>query len=321
MLKKYKNSIINTILFSIVCFLLYYLIVNTNFNEMVYHIKNINITVITFLVLLQCFTQFLLSIQWHRLTYTISNIKSFYKIFYILSSGSVIEALTPGAKIGGEFTRYHFLKKEMKLKSEDATKIIILQKSISMSVLFSISILSSIYVCFVLSVNLALLFKVSLICLSLLLLLFLFSILFLSDKLLYILKNKDNKFYKFVSSYNDSLKQLSRKEWLIQFVISFLVWILFPLKMFILAKSMGLNESFLVLLAITMTAYAIGTLPITPGGIGTFESSMISLFSLININTTISVTLTVVFRIITFWFVFLISLLYSLVYKCIERNK
>lgn len=317
-----KNKIIKYLCYLLIGILILYLFYNTNFNEMFFQLKKINITTIIILLLLQCFTQYLLTVQWYRLTNIISSKKSISKIFYILSSGSVIEALTPGAKIGGEFTRYHYLKKEMGTTSDDATKIIIVQKSISMSVLFSICIVSTFYVCFVLSLSLSSVLKILLVFFNIFLLVFLLSVLFSSDKLLKLLKKYNNsKIFKFITSYNDSIKLLSTKEWTLQFIISFLVWFLFPLKMVILASSLNVDQSFMVLLAITMTAYAIGTLPITPGGIGTFETSMISLFSLIHVNTAISLTLTAVFRIITFWFVFLISLIYSIIYKKIERSK
>lgn len=65
------------------------------------------------LLVLQVVTQGLLALQWYKITQLFLGKCSFIRIFYILSTGSVIEALTSGAKVGGEVTRVFALKQEL----------------------------------------------------------------------------------------------------------------------------------------------------------------------------------------------------------------
>lgn len=314
-----RKKILQIIGYILVLILFVVLFINTDFKEIINTLKQTSIFVIILLIALQVLTQLLLGLQWHKITKNVLGHSKFHKIFYILSTGSVIEAITPGAKIGGEVTRLYYLKKELNADTEQSTSIILIQKSISMSVLFTICLISFLYLCRAISVNLSLLVQVliNIVCLILIILLIYF--LFFSKNLSNILSKSNNKLItkinKYVTSYSNSTLLISKKEWIIQFSISILVWVLFPLKMAILAYSLGINVSFFITIAITMSSYMIGMLPLTPGGIGTFEGTMISLFSLISINTAVSSTITIVFRIITFWFVMLLSTVFVTIYK------
>lgn len=324
MLNKCKENWLKISVYITVIVLFVYLVLNTDFNEMILHIKRIKIEILAILVLLQCFTQYLLGVQWNRITRNISGYSKYSTIFYILSTGSVIEALTPGAKIGGEVTRLHYLKKEMNIGTKEATNIIVVQKSISMSVLFSICILSMCYLFMSVSMGLPLITKILLLAISVAILTLLIIVLGFSQRLIILCdKHKGKLMMKlkpWIISYNKSVHMLNKKEWAIQYLISTAVWVLFPLKMLILARSMGIENHFLVLLALTMTAYMIGTLPLTPGGIGTFEGTMLSLLTIVAVEQAVAVTITMVFRIITFWLVMLISLIYTLIYQRLRKE-
>ncbi len=301
------------------------LLINTDFKEIWNNLKEISIWVILILILLQIGTQLLLTLQWYRISKSILGESKFGKMFYILSTGSVIESITPGAKIGGEVTRLYNLKKEMNASTDNAANIIVIQKSISMIVLFIVCLSSFTYLSYNISMNINLVSKIFINILCVLLIVSLFSILCLSSKLSIFLERYNNKVItkinKFIKSYSNSTKLISKKEWSIQFSISTIVWLLFPIKMLILAYSLGININLFIVIGITMTSYMLGTLPLTPGGLGTFEGSMIALFSLVDINNAISTALTIVFRTITFWFVMILSSLYVVVYKRSGRSE
>lgn len=301
--------------YSLVIVLFSYLIITTDFKEILNQIQNVKIEIIILLIILQLLTQILLCVQWYKISTSILGSCSFLKMFYILSTGSVVEAITPGAKIGGEVTRLYYLKKELNAPTDKATNIIIIQKSISMSVLMMICVTSFIYL--TTKIHFSLITQIIVDAISVVFILFLVFLLFFSDKLVKILEKtkKFTKTTKWVKSYADSTSLITTKHWFIQLSISIAVWILFPLKMAILARSMDLQIHMLVIIAITMTSYMIGMLPITPGGIGTFEGTMIALLALISIENNVAITLAVVFRIITFWFVMLFSTAFVLLYK------
>lgn len=320
-----KKLILKIFGYLLIIGLFVFLIINTDFNEIIDNVKNTSLSIILLLIGLQFSTQLLLGLQWHRITKSIKKESKFSKILYILTTGSVVEALTPGAKIGGEVTRLYYLKKEMKTSTEEATSIIIIQKSVSMSVLFTICIVSFVFLCRIISVGLSIVSQVLIIALVLILITLLIAFLFFSKGVSNRLSKSENKILtkinKFVTSYAQATTMIKKKEWLIQYCISFLVWILFPLKMAILSYSLGIEVNFIIIIAITMTAYMIGTLPITPGGLGTFEASMVSMFALVSVSTALSTTATIVFRVITFWLVMVVSALYAFIYKRICKDE
>lgn len=315
----------------VVCLVLFfYLIFITDFVEILTHLKEISIELIALLIFFQCLTQVLLMIQWARITKSIHQnayeIKNFYKkIFYILSAGSVVEALTPGAKIGGEVTRLYYLKNVFKLDTKKAGNIIVVQKSISMSVLFSICIFSMSYVFFTVSLGLNIVWKCLLLGISMISLIVLLSLLFGTKAMIRVMETKKSKRMKklcvLLVSYEESLGMITKKEWIFEFIISLIVWLLFPIKMLILIYSFGINKPIILVFAITMTAYMIGTLPISPGGLGAFEGTMVSLLSMIGITAYTGLTITLIFRFVTFWFVMLVSGGYALVYQFIQKRR
>lgn len=314
-----RKRILHLVGFLIIIILFVYLFMNTDFNEIWLNLKQTPLSIIIILILLQLTTQLLLGVQWNRITKAIINQSSFKKILYILTTGSVVEAITPGAKVGGEVTRLYYLKKEFDTTTNDSANIIVIQKSISMSVLFSVCLLSFIYLSQTISLGLSTLTQVLINILCVLLIIIFILFLFFSTKVSKLLEKSNKKFIikvsNFVNSYANATKMISKKEWIIQFIISIFVWVLFPIKMGILAHFVGIDVNFVVIVAITMTSYMIGTLPLTPGGIGTFEGTMIGLFSLVSVESAISTSVTIIFRVITFWFVMIISTIYAIIYR------
>ncbi len=149
--------------------------------------------------------------------------------------------------------------------------------------------------------------------------------LFFSDKLSAWLANSKNKLVKkvnkYISSYADSVSKLGKKEWLIQFLISFAVWVLFPIKMYILVRSFDIRLNFELTTATTMTSYMMGMLPITPGGLGTFEGTMLALLAVFSVKKNSSVAVTVIFRFITFWFVIIGSFVFTTIFELIRKGE
>ncbi len=321
---KYKK-IIKILITIIIVILVTLLIIRTDFKEIWSNLKNTSIYIILLLILLQLITQLLLTMQWNIITKKILGHSSIKKMFYIISTGSVIEAITPGAKVGGEVTRLYYLNKEMNSTTEKSTSIILIQKSVSMSVLLIICVISFLYLCRSISMDLSFFTQVLINLISIILILSLVLFLLFSKKLSIFFSKFENKVIikinRFIKSYAHATSLINKKEWIIQYTISTIVWILFPIKMVILAYSFNLEVNFFILLAITMTSYMIGMLPLTPGGIGTFEGTMISLFSIVLVPTSVSTAIAIVFRIITFWFVMIISTIYVTLYRGRCKNE
>lgn len=325
-LKKIVISILGWVfIVLLVCFLFKN---RDNLLEVIDYLKQIPLQILALLLILQILTQLLLALQWYKISQGILEKPSFSKMLYILTTGSVVEAVTPGAKIGGEATRLYYIKKYFGCNTDIAVNIILIQKSISMSVLFSICLISFIYFTTTVANYFSTAVQILIGCTCLLMIALMVWLLFFTDKLISLLsKSKKawiSKLNKWVISYNSSLSTLSKKQWLYQYGISFLVWILFPFKMFVLTETMLGETNFFVVLAITMISYMIGLIPFTPGGIGTFEGSMVSLFYIVYasrlLDSSLFWTITIVFRFVTFWFVMLISLIFVLVWKILRKE-
>lgn len=313
-----KNS---WVAMGILLVLVYLLLKNIDFAQLIRALSTVSLWLLLPLLGLQLFTQGILAMQWLFITRLFSKKNSFSQMFYILSTGSVIEALTPGAKVGGEVTRLFYLKQECNLTTEEATHIILIQKSISMSVLFAISLGSSFLLTGHIGRLLSPIQSKVLMLGCVLCLAFFLGLIGCSSQMAHFLESTERtqKLGKMVRTYHTSISQLEKKQWLLQFSISIVVWLLFPLKMVLLVKGFGFSLPPLFLFATTMTSYMMGMLPLTPGGLGTFEGTVIAFFSLVNVSIEDSITIAVVFRFITFWFVMLISTIWVVLYR--KRGK
>ena len=96
-----------------------------------------------------------------------------------------------------------------------------------------------------------------------------------------------------------------------QILLSFSIWILFPVKMILLVHLFTTNHDWVFLTEVTFISYMVGMIPLLPGGIGGFEATMTSLLMAMKINPNDALAIALLFRFITFWFVILISILYS----------
>lgn len=313
--KKGTFTLIGWVIFGI---LLFFLVEKVDFVEILTAIQSVPLWVLLFLLTLQVITQLLLATQWYLIARNFAKNCRFSQIFYILSTGSVIESLTPGAKIGGEVTRLYYLKSELGCTTEQSTHIIIIQKCFSMSVMFGICLFSLLTI--VKRVVFLPFRQLPIFVFGSFSLLVFLSFLFFSGTVVKALekKKKDTKLYSVVKSYHENIHTLSKSQWAVQFSISIAVWLLFPFKMMLLLNNfIGIDPGLVI--AITMTAYMLALLPLTPGGLGTFEGSMVALFSFFPLETELSLSIAIIFRFITFWFVMLGSTLFVLIYRK-EKN-
>ncbi len=308
----------------LVVVLLIWLVWATDFKSLWHQLHQISPWVLALLIVLQLATQLLITCQWHLLTGSVLGRSSFIKILHIFTRGSLVEAVTPGAKIGGEAVRLYLMKKELLCSTNQAVSIIAIQKSISMSVLLTVCLASLLHIGSHIAHHLP--FGIQLLSggVSLALVIFMVGLLFFARPLSQLLMRGAKwaqKLGGYLTSYADATGRLSRRHWWLQFSISTAVWLLFPIKMVILAAALGVRLPFSVLLSVTMVSYMMGMFPLTPGGIGTFEGTMLALLTLLGVGHTVGLTITLVFRFVTFWFVILASALFILIYESCLKLK
>ena len=251
-------------------------------------------------------------------------------MIFINSQGSVIEAITPGAKIGGEVTRAVYLSKMLPCLSEEAGSVVALQKLFSLSAFFLINLFSVLYLADRVPFLQPLYIR-ALIYGILLALLALFAVVLLApkkaQKLLQRQKPSELKFAKWMQTFLSTLLNHTsalkgrRNESVFQFALSAFIWLLYPMKMYLLASAFSAEINPVYICAITFVSYMVAMIPIFPGGLGSFEAMMSALLLIVGLSAGESSAIAVVFRFVTFWFVILASLGYAAGYKMRHKAK
>lgn len=97
-----------------------------------------------------------------------------------------------------------------------------------------------------------------------------------------------------------------------QFFLALFIWSFFAVKAYLVVIFLGVPLSFIEIAVVTYLTYMVGMLPLLPGGLGSFEGSMVFFVAPLGVSVSSGFTLAIVLRFVTFWFVFLISALFLL---------
>lgn len=266
----------------------------------------------TILLALQIVTVFLLALQWRLIINNRGGNANCWQMVYVQMVGSFFESITPSAKFGGEAVRIFMIRNYFHTKKLSiATAIITLQKIYSM---FTFIVIFFIFTTgfvrqFTFSITDLFTFNFNKdhLPITLIILCFIGIISyvvfkkFAANKLI-MLKNGWGSFKETILS-----SLTNQREIVSQLIISSFVWMLYPIKGIILGTVLHLEINFTALTFIIFASYLVAQLPVTPGGIGTFEGTMIILLTKLNIDFSSAFIFTTVFRFVTHWFLVLAS--------------
>lgn len=311
-----KKKTFKIIMYIVTCFLLIYIIKNMDFILVLNSIQKIPLYLLFISLGLQIVTESLLSYQWYRIAKMLSLSGSYIDHYASNCVESFFDAISPGAKIGGEVMRVFFLKDKLGYTNQDALSLLAIQKAFSVFSFLILSILSTLGIFLNFKFIDSFISRISIIVFSVFLLWLVMYFLLNSENIYQKIKNKKNK-SKILISIEEWLKNFNIhickfksdfRELFIQILISFLIWIIYPIKLFILVSYFQ-DVNFFYLLAIVFISYFLGNIPILPGGLVAFEGSMtVLLMSMFHISYETSFALSIIFRFVTYWFVILISL-------------
>ena len=261
-------------------------------------------------------SQLLVNLQWHQIAkFTDANI-SFGNMFYINCQGAVMDSITPGVKVGGEVTRAVQISRRGNCSGEQAASMVALQKLFSLSAFFFMNLFTVGYLVgrvpllqgrhvqfFVYGV--------------LLFFLFLFAGVFIAPRRIkaHLQTRNEPRFSWtrrvrfFLLTLLDQVVSIrgNTKTWVMLFLLSFFIWLLYPVKMYLLAVQFFPDAHAVYVGAVTFAAYMVAMIPIFPGGLGGFEGTMSGLLLPMGFAASDAVVATVLFRFVTFWFVMLFS--------------
>lgn len=294
------------------------LLVNINLEEVMQASKLVDVRVLILLCMIQLATIGLVNWQWTSLGILLSKKVSYLQMFSIQVMATCIECITPSAKFGGEATRGMMFKSKYQIPYHESTALMVTQKFFSMLSFTILCLVSMLYLLMTSSGGLLSFLLPIAFLLVVIFLLFVFLILF--PNTIVVIVNffhfRVFKIYKvitFIEKFNDQLiRAMKNKTFFIkQFSISLTIWMIYPIKAFILSHSMGIPLNFLTLAAISFIAYSVAMVPLTPGSIGTFEASVVLLLTRYTVNSSDAMIFAIALRFVTFWFVFLFSLTYG----------
>lgn len=293
--------------------LLGWLIVRSDVTELLNLLSTLTYWHIAVLMTLQIITILLIALQWRIIARHMSINTSYRLLVSMNMAGTFIESVTPAVKSGGETAKVLFLKHHG-LQASRASALVITQKVLSF-LFFVLVLIASLTLFSVVNgdhiaqlqnmVTWAIMVMVSII-----------GVL----AVIFVIAQKSTRqgriiqFFKDIGASLSPLKQ-QRPLYLLHALLGILIWGLYAFKVVVLLIIMNVDVSLIFAPIATYSAYIVGMVPITPGGLGTFETTFTQIIGLggVSITTALSVVLTL--RIVTFWFSLLLSTLWFMIYK------
>lgn len=277
--------------------------------DVLFVLTRINPVALLALCLLQVITLAMSCWQWYFLIGQSHGRITFARAFGIYLAGSFVESVTPSVKIGGEATKIYLFRQNTGLSYQQLTGVLLVHKYLSLlPFLLLISLLLS-YSFLFLTVP-AVVYHAAV---ALALLLFLAT-----AGALGLLRRSNQeassgifaRIHRFLTTaIVHSWTLLGRKSFVHLSLVSLVVWLLYPVKVWLIVQSLGLQLNLHLVALATYTAYIVGLVPALPGSLGTFEASMALLLAQFGLTPTQALAVTLTARFVTFWFPLVFSAL------------
>ncbi|MCK8825270.1 lysylphosphatidylglycerol synthase transmembrane domain-containing protein [Fuchsiella alkaliacetigena] len=277
------------------------------------------------LCLLQLGTLLLGAYQWRYLLQKSTNI-SLPRVLGINLAGKFIESVTPSSKLGGEAAKVYLFRQYTGLKYQSLTSLLLVHKHITLLPFLVLAGLFLLLTAFRFTLPTVVYF-------AFFTLVAIFIVLFLfcyrswqqegafeadlsvqkSRSFLKLLINKGRKAISFLEKAATNSQQVLKVKghcWLL--FISLVIWLLYPVKIYLVASMLGFEVSLALVGVITYGAYVVSMLPLLPGGLGSFEASMAVMFSLNGLLSAQGLSIALLSRLVTYWFPLLLSIAASI---------
>ncbi len=259
-----------------------------------------------------------------RFSYSLRNLtgaRNYFFSFCVLMAGVFVNTITPGSNVGGEPVRAYYLNQKYNKPKTKFLGAIFGDKVFHMFVFGLFLVFSLLFFSIFIKGNL--IFDIFIYVFLFLVILFL-VLLFRKkirgfSKLLYRLKFIRNKFEKQkdfetyldkrISNFNKSLKEtvFNKKFFIFGVTFSFFIWILNYLATYFVFLSLGVNVNFLIVIVVVSLGYLIGDVSPIPGGVGIVESAMYLLYSSMNIESSVAITVALLSRLIYYFYAIIIG--------------
>jgi uncharacterized protein (TIRG00374 family) len=331
-------SVIFAILLAVV---LYFLLKDIDFYELYLILANMDLLWVGLAVL----SLFMTFIVWNmRWTFLYSRIfkRDFWFMLNVLLAGAFFNTITPGAGIGGEPFRAHFLAKRYKKSRTSMLAYVLADKFYQIMALVAFAVFSIFFVLIYVKISGTLKLVLEGILIFIILgsgLTIYFTLKKMNFNLgaflkrLHIFKFVNGKFKKpedFEHFINRKVKVFAhifrkavkdRKHMVEAVVLSFIFWMLNFLTSYFLFVAFNYKVNFLSVIIVVTLGNLIGALSVVPGGIAVTEITMTLLFSAMGILKTIALVVAFLTRMIYYFFSIPIGALSLWYIRRVTRDK
>ncbi|ACB85831.1 lysylphosphatidylglycerol synthase transmembrane domain-containing protein [Natranaerobius thermophilus] len=283
------------------------LVIIQHIPQLIGNLKIISPWTIASVLILQLITLVLVAYQW-RLCSGVFEHREIGRIrdFWIINSyGTLLEGVTPAAKTGGEGLKAVMISRNLHYSKEEAILLVLCHKIISMGSFFVV--MAAFYYGLFMAIPRFLLDKPVIVTLLSILALVLIILCLLpkikqrisTDSWLNMVLEKSGFFIRLF--WKHKLLVTSA------FVIGLIIWFLLGVKSYLISLGMGVELSFLQVTNATFIGYLFGMIPVSPGGLGTYEGAMTVQLYRMGLSRGLGFSLSLLSRLTTFWFTLLVS--------------
>ncbi len=286
--------------------LLVLLLLRSDFSELSKALGGLTPSALLGLFTLQVITVLLINIQWKAIAQHLGQTIPFTRLLEMNFLGTFFESVTPVVKAGGEVSKVAYLKSQGQALPEGAA-LLTAQKWFSASTFVVFALFSAAWAAPWLGGplqsgvwgGLALIGGALVATLA-------------AGIYFYRTQTRGGKVRALLEEFLAVLSKLARRKRRIAayIVLGFMIWSLYAFKTFYVSDVLGAGLSFAVAGTVTFLAYAVNMLPLSPGGIGTFEGAMAALFVLFGLEYALALSIAFVLRLMTFWAMLGVSALY-----------
>ncbi|OEF97762.1 lysylphosphatidylglycerol synthase transmembrane domain-containing protein [Desulfuribacillus alkaliarsenatis] len=291
----------------------------SDFREITSSLASVSKDMLLFACFLQIITIYLICLQWQLIAKKMGCIIPFKNIFHINMAGTFVESVTPAAKAGGEAAKVVLLKPHLNNSTSQALALVGLQKTISMVCFLFLCIVSLSWFLLTFSdfgtesvaLIIGLLFIIAFVAL---LGAFIKKPMLIHSLVAYlpVKESFKDRICTSMTTIDATIKSALKDKYVLtsQLILSTFIWLFFAVKSYYIALSLQVDIGFIAIAVITYLTYMVAMVPITPGGLGTFEGSMVLLLAPLGVALHEALLLALIIRFVTFWFVFAVSALY-----------
>ncbi len=280
---------------SLIAFLLF----RTDFSEIRRAFSQFQPVIFFMLAIMQFITMLVITAQWRLLAFHMADPIRFKSLFVMNMGGALLESVTPAAKSGGEMYKVYYLRVKEAWHSAQALSLVGVQKLCSFTtflVLFLVALVLMLWQGIVLE---GALLHATLGFLGLV-------VGIVGVTLVLVFKQHKTRWFADLKKALMRFKE-KRMLWGGHVGIGLLIWFFYVLKTTVLLEAFDVSMPFVVALSATMIAYTVSMLPITPGGLGTFEGTFVWIATRFMVDAGIALVVVLTLRLFTFWMRFLVS--------------